>query len=199
MRNSHQARFYHKESFHSVKYNLLFRIISSLSFSQANYGIMENITLAIFRQGFSLIQIHSCISRGGRMARKKKRRSKKLKKQLKFELIGLLFIFLAIFGSGASAISDGVIPGGLEHIFRFFLGIWYFVASVILLITGIILVVKRRKPDFSNRKMAGFIIFFIGLLLITHIQTYESLVVSENISIIATTWDQFFNYLSGQA
>ena len=133
------------------------------------------------------------------MARKKKRRSKKLKKQLKFELIGLLFIFLAIFGSGASAISDGVIPGGLEHIFRFFLGIWYFVASVILLITGIILVVKRRKPDFSNRKMVGFVIFFIGLLLITHIQVYESLVVSENISIIATTWDQFFTYLSGQA
>lgn len=133
------------------------------------------------------------------MAKKRKRRSRKLKKQLKFELIGLLFIFLAIFGSGASAISDGVIPGGLEHIFRFFLGIWYFVASVMLLITGIILVVKRRKPDFSNRKMVGFMIFFMGLLLITHIQIYESLVVSENISIIAATWDQFFTYLSGQA
>jgi S-DNA-T family DNA segregation ATPase FtsK/SpoIIIE len=132
------------------------------------------------------------------MAKKRKRRNNKLKKQLKFELIGLLFIFLAIFGSGASAISDGVIPGGLEHIFRFFLGIWYFVASVILLVTGIIFVVKRRKPNFSNRKMTGFIIFFIGLLLITHIQTYERLVVSENISIIATTWDQFFSYLSGQ-
>ncbi|GAB3794914.1 FtsK/SpoIIIE family DNA translocase [Virgibacillus kimchii] len=133
------------------------------------------------------------------MAKKRKKRSNKLKKQLKFELLGLLFIFLAIFGSGAGAISDGVIPGGLEHIFRFFLGIWYFVAPVILLITGVILVVKRRKPDFSNRKMAGFLIFFIGLLLITHIQIYESLVISENISIIATTWDQFFNYLSGQA
>jgi S-DNA-T family DNA segregation ATPase FtsK/SpoIIIE len=132
------------------------------------------------------------------MAKKRKRRNNKLKKQLKFELMGLLFIFLAIFGSGASVISDGVIPGGLEHIFRFFLGIWYFVASVILLITGIIFVVKRRKPDFSNRKMIGFLIFFIGLLLITHIQTFERLVVSGNISIIATTWDQFFSYLGGQ-
>jgi S-DNA-T family DNA segregation ATPase FtsK/SpoIIIE len=133
------------------------------------------------------------------MAKKRKRRSKKLKKQLKFELIGLLFIFLAIFGSGASAISDGVIPGGLEHIFRFFLGIWYFVASVILLVTGFVFMVKRKKPDFSSRKMTGFLIFFIGLLLITHIQIYERLVVTENISIIATTWDQFFDYLSGQA
>ncbi|MFA1821229.1 DNA translocase FtsK [Virgibacillus oceani] len=132
------------------------------------------------------------------MAKKRKKRSKKLKKQLKFELLGLLFIFLAIFGSGASAISDGVIPGGLEHIFRFFLGIWYFVASVILLITGIIFMMKRRMPDFSSRKMTGFLIFFIGLILITHIQTYERLVVTENISIIATTWDQFFDYLSGQ-
>ncbi|QKY69075.1 hypothetical protein [Lentibacillus sp. CBA3610] len=55
------------------------------------------------------------------MAKKKRRKKKRqLNKQVKFELLGLLFIFLAIFGSGASAISDGAIPGGLEHIFRFF-------------------------------------------------------------------------------
>ncbi|OZU90265.1 cell division protein FtsK [Virgibacillus indicus] len=133
------------------------------------------------------------------MAKKRKRKKSKLKKKLKLELLGLLFIFLAIFGSGASAISDGAIPGGLEHIFRFFLGIWYFVASIFLLITGVILVAKRRYPDFSNKKIVGFYILFSGILLLTHIQTFESLVVnSGNVSIIGTTWDNFFAFIEGE-
>src|SRR5699024_6585317 len=131
---------------------------------------------------------------------KKKRRKKKnqLSKQVKHELLGLLFIFLAIFGSGASAISDGAIPGGLEHIFRFFLGIWYFIASLFLLVTGIVLMVKRRYPDFSNKKMIGFYIIFGGVLLLTHIQTYERLLVSsEEASILKATWENFFAFVDG--
>ncbi|MGP4107042.1 DNA translocase FtsK [Virgibacillus sp. L01] len=133
------------------------------------------------------------------MAKKKRRKKKnQLKKQVKFELLGLLFIFLAIFGSGASAISDGAIPGGLEHTFRFFLGIWYFIASIFLLITGIMLMVKRRYPNFTNKKLIGFYIIFIGVLLITHIQTYERLLmVSEDTSIIKSTWTNFFAYIDG--
>src|SRR5690625_4843742 len=98
---------------------------------------------------------------------------------MKYELLGLLFIFLAVFGSGASAISDGVIPGGLEHVFRFFLGIWYFIASLALLITGVYLLVKRKYPDYANKKLVGFYIGFAGLVLLTHIQTYQLLFVSQ--------------------
>ncbi|WP_067730047.1 FtsK/SpoIIIE family DNA translocase [Oceanobacillus damuensis] len=132
------------------------------------------------------------------MAKKRKRRSAKQTKLLKLELLGLLFIFLSIFGSGTSAISDGAIPGWLEHFFHFFLGIWYFVASVFLLITGVLLLVKRRYPNFGSRKMVGFYILFAGVLLFTHIQTFESLLVSaENASIIGTTWSNFLNYVTG--
>ncbi|HLS10342.1 DNA translocase FtsK [Lentibacillus sp.] len=133
------------------------------------------------------------------MAKKKRRKKKnQLSKQVKHELLGLLFIFLAIFGSGASAISDGAIPGGLEHIFRFFLGIWYFIASLFLLVTGIVLMVKRRYPDFSNKKMIGFYIIFGGVLLLTHIQTYERLLVSsEEASILKATWENFFAFVDG--
>src|SRR5690625_4196341 len=92
------------------------------------------------------------------MAKKRKKRKKQLKQQLKYELLGLLFIFLAVFGSGASAISDGAVPGGLEHIFRFFLGIWYFIASIFLLVTGVFLLIKRRYPDFYHKKLIGFYI-----------------------------------------
>ncbi|RLL45370.1 DNA translocase FtsK [Oceanobacillus piezotolerans] len=132
-----------------------------------------------------------------RKVKRKKRKSTKQKKLLKYELTGLLFVFLAIFGSGASAISDGAIPGGLEHFFRFFLGIWYFVASVFLLVTGIVLLIKRRYPNFGHKKLVGFYIFFGGVLLLTHIQTFERLLVQE-VSIIASTWDHFLSYINGQ-
>ncbi|RDW19537.1 cell division protein FtsK [Oceanobacillus arenosus] len=134
------------------------------------------------------------------MAKKRrKRRNSKQSKLLKYELLGLLFTFLAIFGSGASAISDGAIPGGLEHLFRFFLGIWYFIASVFLLITGISLLVRRKYPNFLTKKMVGFYFLFAGILLLTHIQAFERLLISpEDVSIIGTTWDNFFLYLNGQ-
>lgn len=134
------------------------------------------------------------------MAQKRKKKKKQLKKRVKYELLGLLYIFLAILGSGAGVISDGAIPGGLEYMFRFFLGIWYFVASLFLLVTGIILLVKRRYPDFSHKKMIGFYIVFLGVLLLTHIQTFEHLLLLEgDTSILKATWDNFFDYMDGQS
>ncbi|GGA62584.1 FtsK/SpoIIIE family DNA translocase [Ornithinibacillus halotolerans] len=135
------------------------------------------------------------------MAKKRRKRKKStLKKTVQFELLGLLFIFLAIFGSGASAISEGAIPGGLEHIFRFFLGIWYFTASLFLFVIGIYLVIKREYPNFLHRKMIGFYIILLGTLLYTHIQSYESLIAaSTDTSIIKATWNNFFDFVQGQA
>ncbi|ASK63471.1 cell division protein FtsK [Virgibacillus phasianinus] len=133
------------------------------------------------------------------MAKKRKKKKKnQLKKQVKFELLGLLFLFIAIFGSGAGIISDGVIPSILENIFQFFFGIWYFIASLLLLVTGLFLIIKRRYPDFSHKKMIGFYIIILGILLLTHIQTYEMLLFkSDNASIIRSTWSRFFTYVNG--
>lgn len=134
------------------------------------------------------------------MAKKKtKRKSAKKSNLLKYELLGLLFIFLAIFGSGASAISEGAIPGWLEYFFRFFLGIWYYVASIFLFITGIVLLIKRRYPNYFTRKLVGIYILFAGVLLLTHVQAYEPLLQANgNISILASTWDNFISYIGGQ-
>ncbi|WP_077621912.1 FtsK/SpoIIIE family DNA translocase [Sediminibacillus massiliensis] len=130
--------------------------------------------------------------------RKKRKQQSKLKNQLKYELIGLLFIFLAVLGSGASAISDGAVPSGLENIFRFFLGLWYFAASILLLVVGIYLMVKRKPPYFINKRLVGLYIIFSGILLITHIQTFESILSnSAEPSIIKTTWNNIFAYISG--
>ncbi|MEN1969926.1 DNA translocase FtsK [Lentibacillus sp. N15] len=132
------------------------------------------------------------------MAKKRKKRKKQLKKQVKYELLGLLFIFLAIFGSGAGSISDGAIPGFLENIFRFLFGIWYFIISIVLLVIGVFLLVKRRYPDFTHKKMIGFYIILAGGLLFTHIQTFERmLLLVGDTSILKATWDNFFLYING--
>lgn len=133
------------------------------------------------------------------MAKKKAKPKKNARKFLKLELIGLLFIFLAIFGSGASAISDGAFPSILENFFRFFIGIWYFVASIALLVIGIYLMVKRKYPLFFTKKLFGFYLAFLGVLLFTHIQVYEKLLyINPDISIFSETWENYFAYLDGE-
>src|SRR5690625_617023 len=133
------------------------------------------------------------------MARKKRRKRIRLTKQLQFELLGILFVFLSIFGSGASIISDGFIPTSLENIFRFFLGIWYFVFPVVLLIIGVYLVIKRKLPKFLTKRATGFIILFFGILLLTHIQTFETLLIhASDTSILKMTWSHFVSFTQGQ-
>lgn len=132
--------------------------------------------------------------------KKKKRKSKaKLKKQLQFELLGLLLIFLAIFSSGASMISEGFIPTSLENLFKLFFGIWYFILSIFLLFLGIYLVVKRKLPIFYTKFTVGLIIFFLGILLFTHIQTFERLLINpKDTSILKASWDHFIYYVKGE-
>lgn len=134
------------------------------------------------------------------MAKKNKKRKskKKLKKQLQFELLGLLFIFLSIFSSGASVISDGFIPSSLENLFKLFLGIWYFLLSIYLLFIGIYLVVKRKFPTFYTKFSVGTLIFFLGMLLFTHIQTFDRLLVDpSDTSILKASWDHYIHYIQG--
>ena len=133
------------------------------------------------------------------MAKKKRKNKAKLKRQLKYELLGLLFIFISIFSSGATIINDGFIPSGLENVFKLFLGIWYFVLSILLLILGIYLVIKRKIPTFYTKMTVGFTLFFLGILLLTHIQTFDRLLIHpEETSILKASWDHFLHYTKGE-
>ena len=83
------------------------------------------------------------------MAKKRKRKTTRkkqttTKKIFSFEIIGLLFILIVIFSSGANFFNDGFIPSILEYILRLFLGMWYFVGSIIFLILGLYLIFKKK-------------------------------------------------------
>jgi len=128
-----------------------------------------------------------------------KRNQKKMKQQLKYELIGILFIFLAVFGSGASAISEGIIPAGLENSFRLLFGAWYMIASLVLLSMGFYMLIKRQVPNLINRRFVGLIIIFLCALLWTHIGTFEVILQEqENPSVIQTTWSYYRAFLDGE-
>ncbi len=133
------------------------------------------------------------------MARKRRRNKLRLTKQLQFELLGILFIFLSIFGSGASIISDGFIPASLENVFRFFAGIWYFIFPIILLILGFYFVIKRKMPTMLTKRTTGMIIFILGLLLMTHIQIFDRLHINPSeSSILKMTFNHFVSYTGGE-
>src|SRR5699024_8721148 len=75
-----------------------------------------------------------------------------------------------------------------------------FIASITLLITGVYLLVKRRYPDFLHKRMIGLYFGILGILLLTHIQTYErTLLTATDPSILMLSWKSFFSYLRGQA
>ncbi|MGN8644940.1 DNA translocase FtsK [Gracilibacillus sp. HCP3S3_G5_1] len=135
------------------------------------------------------------------MAKRKKRRKKQpLKKNIKKELLGLLLVFLAIFGSGATMISDGAISSLLENIFRFFFGTWYFIVSLFLLFLGIYLMVKRKWPKVLTRKWIGTYLILAGFLLMTHILTFES-AFNRSVdypSIIGQSFSFYTEYIRGE-
>ncbi|WP_152656344.1 DNA translocase FtsK [Oceanobacillus sp. CFH 90083] len=134
-------------------------------------------------------------------AKKRKKRKKRTTKQakgLQMELVGLLLIFIAIFGSGAAMLSGGAIPDWLGNIFQFFMGIWHFILPVALFLIGFYLIFKRKAPDFLTRRLIGFYIFLAGVLLLTHVQVMESLLANaEDVSILRLTWQLYFQYLDG--
>ncbi|WP_132369984.1 FtsK/SpoIIIE family DNA translocase [Melghiribacillus thermohalophilus] len=134
------------------------------------------------------------------MAKKRKRKRKKqsLKQDVKFELFGLLFIFLAILSSGASEIAGGFVPRWLELLFRLMFGIWYIVPSLFLFGLGIYVMIKRTWPPFFHVKFIGFYIIFASVILFTHVQVYSSLLTEQmEPSILKSTWNHFSEYVRG--
>lgn len=126
------------------------------------------------------------------MTKRKRKKKKQIKTNVKFELIGLLLIFIAILGSGVAPLNEGFIPSGLVLLFRLFFGMWYFLVSLSFLAIGLFMLIKRRLPNFYDKKMIGLFIFTLGLLLLTHIQLFERIVISD-ISILKFTWHQLMN------
>lgn len=128
-------------------------------------------------------------------AKRKTRKSRKpISETFKYELYGLSLVLLAVFGSGAWSLSEGIIPRFLVTSFRFFFGFWYSLIPLGLLVLGLYMMIKQRIPDIFSRRFLGAMVFVVSLMLLTHAMLYRELLFSEDVRVIRHSFDQFNNY-----
>lgn len=105
------------------------------------------------------------------MAKKKARKEVEKKSSgYQIELIGIGLILIAIIGCIPGT---GIVGNFIRNFSMFLVGPWYGLILLALIITGIYMIIKRDKPDFFTSKLIGLYVFFVGVLLLSHIGYLE--------------------------
>ncbi|KMY44955.1 cell division protein FtsK [Bacillus sp. FJAT-27916] len=133
---------------------------------------------------------------------KRKPRSKKkdqIKSTLKYEISGL-----ALFGFAAIAMARlGAVGTSFVILARFFMGEWYILLLLGLMIFSIYLIYKREIPFFFKRQLVGIYLMVLAILLYHHTILFEHLASSANDalrpSVILNTWEIFWMEVNGSA
>ncbi|WP_139891215.1 MULTISPECIES: DNA translocase FtsK [unclassified Bacillus (in: firmicutes)] len=133
--------------------------------------------------------------------KKKKSRSKKgdqIKSTLKYEISGL-----SIFGFSAIAMAKlGAVGTSFVFLSRFFMGEWYILLLLGLMVFGVFLMWKREIPFFFKRQLVGIYFIILAILLSSHIILFENLSSNNGFtqpSVILNTWEIFWMELQGTA
>jgi S-DNA-T family DNA segregation ATPase FtsK/SpoIIIE len=105
------------------------------------------------------------------MAKKKTRKeTKKEPNNYVYELIGFLLILISIVGF----MNAGIVGRFIKSFATFLVGTWYAVLFLSVIVVGVYMMLKRKKPDFITAKLVGLYIFMIGVLLASHINYLAS-------------------------
>ena len=135
------------------------------------------------------------------MAKRKRRQTRNkslLKQTIQFELVALLLMAVAII----SLANLGKGGHSVVLFFRFFLGEWYFLGPIGMIIYGGYLMWKRQRPFMFSVKLIGLYIIIASIILLTHIPLFELPSNGNrfgNPSVIEITWDLFMKEARGQA
>ncbi|SER59444.1 FtsK/SpoIIIE family DNA translocase [Salipaludibacillus aurantiacus] len=132
------------------------------------------------------------------MAKARRKKSKKWRTQLTYELTGL-FLFIVSIVTFARL---GIVGEGLVELFRFFLGSWHILLTVALFIFSLYIMLKRKLPTLWTRRFIGIYLFIFSLTLLSHVQLFREL--GERVefidrSVIRNTWDLYWQQLQGTA
>ncbi len=123
------------------------------------------------------------------MAKKKvQKQTKKKKTGYHIEIIGLIYIIIAIIGYGPY----GVIGKLITSFSAFLVGTWYYVFLVFVLILGAYMIVKRERPNFFSTRFLGFYIIVIAILTFSHIN-YVKQTNFRSFEIISSTVSNFMS------
>lgn len=127
------------------------------------------------------------------MAKKKKRKEvKKEKTGYSVELMGFFLIVCSIIGWIPKT---GVLGHFIRSFAVFLAGPFDFVFLGALVIIGMYMIFKRKKPDFFNGRLVGLYIFLIGLLVWSHMGYIDNNGL-KGTNIITETVSNFFKAIS---
>ncbi|MFF5398146.1 DNA translocase FtsK [Peribacillus butanolivorans] len=134
------------------------------------------------------------------MAKKKRRKKKsteKLKITLKYELIGLTLIGLAVIAIAKL----GAVGKGTVFLIRFFMGEWYILFLLGAIAAGFYLMIKREVPYLLKRQLIGIYFLVASMLLLSHVTLFNMLADGGPFtkpSVISNTWELFWMEVTGK-
>jgi DNA segregation ATPase FtsK/SpoIIIE, S-DNA-T family len=135
------------------------------------------------------------------MAKKKRRQPKKrdnhLKKTIQFELSALAILAIAII----SIAKLGAVGKATVTFFRFWMGEWYMLSLLGLVVLSVYLMWKRSIPFLFNLKLVGSYFIVSAILLLSHVTLFHLLTNDgkfKDPSVISNTWELFKMELRGE-
>lgn len=122
----------------------------------------------------------------------KKTTSSKAKKNtpshpLMYEIIGLILIGFAII----IFFDYGIVGKLSQYLALFLFGNWAIIVPFLLIVSALILMIKRTVPNLKNRLILGSLLIAGGLTLFSHIELFEQLFKEKAIqsnSVLKETW-----------
>lgn len=101
------------------------------------------------------------------MAKKKEKKDDN-KKEFPYskELQGLFLILVGLLGFG----KFGPVGRVIRNFAVFLFGNWYILGLIVALILGVILLVKRKSPNYFNARLLGVYTIVIAILLLAHLE-----------------------------
>ena len=127
------------------------------------------------------------------MAKKKKKKvEKKESSGFSVGLTGFVLIMIALLGWIPNT---GIIGNFVKNFAVFVAGPFDFIFLIALIIIGIYMVIKRKKPDFFNARLCGLYLFLIGLFVCAHVE-YLNDKNLKGFDIVTETISNFFTAVS---
>jgi len=122
--------------------------------------------------GGECFSYHDSLKGRSNLARAKSNSNKaeQAKQFLKFEIIGLCLIAIAILGLAAS----GWVGRSVDYVFIFLGGNLDWLLECLLIYYALYLMIRRQRPRLSSRHW-GLILFFLVVLTWSHLNLYDSL------------------------
>ena len=115
------------------------------------------------------VKIGDIMAKTKRRSRKTGKTTEKLKITMKFELSGLILLVLSVIALAKL----GPVGNILVFFSCFFMGAWYIIFWLGIMTLAFYFIIKRRIPEFSNRKFVGIYFIVASILLLSHIPIFN--------------------------